>query len=323
MEMLKKYQVLGLGGLTIFMENYDYLTVTRALLTARRILPMGKPLHLFGAGHPLIITLAAALGADTFDSASYILYARDNRYITDYGVERLDRLEYFPCNCPICSKHTPEELLEMEKEERIRLLAIHNLHAISKAIKRVKQAIREGRLWELLEEISRRHPAAYEAFRFLGNYREFLEEGAPRSKGVVRGLRFYGVESTWHPKVTAFRERLRIYLSERRVAKIKLLPYPEDPSDCKPEYEDEVAILYYTPYLGVVPSELCGVYPTIHFDYPKRVVPEEVLKDAAEYILTLLKEHYEDTEVEIARSTRDDWSRRLYELLKMGMEGEG
>jgi Queuine/archaeosine tRNA-ribosyltransferase len=38
---------------------------------------MSKPIHLFGAGHPLTIPLAVALGCDTFDSASYMLYARD------------------------------------------------------------------------------------------------------------------------------------------------------------------------------------------------------------------------------------------------------
>ena len=65
------------------MEDYDFRLLAKMILTAKDIIP-NKPLHLFGAGHPLAISIAVALGCDTFDSASYILYARDNRYITPY-----------------------------------------------------------------------------------------------------------------------------------------------------------------------------------------------------------------------------------------------
>ncbi|NOZ30419.1 MAG: tRNA guanosine(15) transglycosylase TgtA [Crenarchaeota archaeon] len=310
------YGMLGIGGLTSYMEKYDYLTVVDMIHVAKRILPGGKPVHLFGAGHPLIITLAIALGVDTFDSASYILYARDNRYITDYGVERLDRLEYFPCTCPVCSRYTPRDLLEMNKEERTRLLAIHNLYAIKRAIDRAKQAIREGRLWELLEEVSRKHPSAYEAFRAFRKYKDYLALSTPYVKGVVRGLRLYGEESLWRPKILLYRRRLEKYLSGRRVKRVILKPYPVKAEEC-PRYadvEDEVLVAYYAPYLGIIPRELCGVYPTIHFNYPEREVPESIIQEMIDYVASLVKRLYPDAEVTVEEGS--GWREKAARILR-------
>lgn len=294
------YGMLGIGGLTVYMEQYDYLTVVETIHAAKRILPGGKPVHLFGAGHPLIITLAVALGVDTFDSASYILYARDDRIITDYGVERLDRLEYLPCTCPVCSKYTPRELLEMSKEERVKLLALHNLYAIRRAIDRAKQAIREGRLWELLEEISRKHPAAYEAFHAFKDFKEYLESTTPYSKGVVRGLRLYGEESLSHPKIQLYRKRIEEYARGRRTDRIILKPYPKGGDECpRNQPPGEALTAYYTPYLGIIPEELCGTYPTIHFNYPERRVPKAVVEELAEYVAGFIKTHYPGAHVTV------------------------
>ena len=40
-----------------------------------------RPVHLFGAGHPMVFALAALLGCDMFDSASYAKFARDDRFM--------------------------------------------------------------------------------------------------------------------------------------------------------------------------------------------------------------------------------------------------
>ena len=42
---------------------------------------------------PTSIPLAVALGCDTFDSASYMLYAKHDRVITEDGTRRLEELE--------------------------------------------------------------------------------------------------------------------------------------------------------------------------------------------------------------------------------------
>ena len=278
---IQGYSIYGIGSPTVYLEKYMYKTVTDIIYTAKSILPGGKPVHLFGAGHPLIIQLAIALGVDMFDSASYILYARDDRYITDYGVERLENLEYFPCSCPVCSRYTPQDLREMDKRERTRLLALHNLYKIREAISRAKLYIREGRLWELVEEAAAKHPRAYEVLQgFERNYLGLLNASTPRVKGVVRGIRLYTATSIHNPKVSYFRRRVEEVLEH--------LARGEDRAIFKP-FKDECRgggegyIIYYKPYIGVIPWQLCGVYPTIQSHHPE-IPPKEVIADLANTI---------------------------------------
>ena len=91
------FDFFALGSPVEVMEAYDFRLLAKMILTVKESIP-NRPLHLFGAGHPLAISLfAVALGCDTLIS-SYILYARDNRYITPYGTAKLNELTYLPCN---------------------------------------------------------------------------------------------------------------------------------------------------------------------------------------------------------------------------------
>ena len=110
------FQIHALGSPTEVMENYRYDVLADMILTAKKGLPVERPLHLFGAGHPAMFSLAVALGCDLFDSAAYVLYARENRYMTENGTWRLEELDYFPCCCPRCSSETPRELEKKRKE---------------------------------------------------------------------------------------------------------------------------------------------------------------------------------------------------------------
>ena len=101
------FQIHALGSPTEVMENYRYDVLADMILTCKRGIPMERPLHLFGAGHPSMFALAVSLGCDLFDSAAYALYARENRYMTENGTWRLNELDYFPCSCPRCSAETP------------------------------------------------------------------------------------------------------------------------------------------------------------------------------------------------------------------------
>ncbi|MEB2793470.1 MAG: tRNA guanosine(15) transglycosylase TgtA [Caldisphaeraceae archaeon] len=257
------FGMFAIGSPTIFLERYNYKTIIDIVATAKKYLPPEKPVHLFGAGHPLIIPFAVSLGVDTFDSASYVLYARDNRYMTEYGIERLENMEYFPCNCPVCSKHTPKELREMNKRERVKLLSMHNLYIIKKSINRTKQAIKEGRLWELLVEISRQRPEAYEALRTLTKYIGLLSKYNPRYKGKPRGLRFFSIENSWNPRIIEYKKWvLTRYEPESLLILLKPLPKSRYCAE-----EKGIDIIYYAPYLGLIPRELCGLYPTVQFHY--------------------------------------------------------
>ena len=118
------YQMLALGSPVEFMESYEYKLLAEMIIAAKKNIPTSIPLHLFGAGHPLTIPLAVALGCDTFDSASYMLDAKHDRVITEAGTRRLEELEYFPFDCEVSSRYKPKELLAMKKEERTDQIAL-------------------------------------------------------------------------------------------------------------------------------------------------------------------------------------------------------
>ncbi len=292
---LPGYQVYALGSPTVVLERYEYSTLVEMVFRARAVLPASKPLHLFGAGHPMVLPFVVALGVDMFDSASYILYARDDRYMTLTRTYRLEDLDYFPCSCPVCVKYEPRDLLEMAKDERTRLLAKHNLYVLRQAINEVRTAIREGRLWELLEERSRAHPSLYRAFRLFRKYIEYLERNAPRVKGgEVHGLFLYGIESTWRPEVVRHRRWLKERVP-RRSDTLVLIPVDVDDKPFStsrlaralaPRAEGDVA--GYVPYLIMIPYELSETYPLSQFEAPRQP-DEQVLEDLVESLAEIVR----------------------------------
>ncbi len=176
------FEVHPIGAVVPLMESYRYRNLVDVVVASKLGLRPDRPVHLFGAGHPMIFALAVAMGIDLFDSASYALYAKDDRYLTPEGTKHLSELEYFPCSCPVCSRYTPQELKEMPKEERVKMLAFHNLWVIREELNRVKQAIKEGELWRLVDERSRSHPKLFSAYKRLLEYKDYLEENEPITK---------------------------------------------------------------------------------------------------------------------------------------------
>ena len=75
-------------------------------------------------------------------------------------------------------------------------------------------------------------------------------------------------------------------------------------------------MLYYTPYLGAVPAELCGVYPTIHFNYPRRRIPWQVVAEAVDYVASLIHKYYSDSQVEFEDVEREGWPSPFTRLLR-------
>ncbi|MFQ6053496.1 MAG: tRNA guanosine(15) transglycosylase TgtA [Candidatus Bathyarchaeia archaeon] len=200
------FQIHALGSPTQVMERYLFTVLVDMIMAAKLNLSPDRPLHLFGAGHPMMFSLAVALGCDMFDSAAYALYARKDRYLTLRGTVRLRDLRYLPCSCPICQRYDAIELKEMLKGERIKALAEHNLHVSMTEIDTVKQAITEGTLWKLLETRSRAHPSLASALKHLKIYRDALERGSPSHKG--RGIFIFDSASLARPEVTRHIRRL-------------------------------------------------------------------------------------------------------------------
>ena len=193
------------GAVVPLMNNYRYADTVDVIAAAKRGLAVDCPVHLFGAGHPMMLALAVAAGCDLFDSAAYALYARDDRYLTVSGTEQLAELDYFPCSCPVCSEYTPEELRAADDHRRTQLLAEHNLHVTFEEIRRIKQAIRQGNLLELVERRARGHPAMYDGYRALLDHADQLETEDPVSKGTFAYL---SAESARRPEVKRHHDRL-------------------------------------------------------------------------------------------------------------------
>ncbi|NPA75585.1 MAG: tRNA guanosine(15) transglycosylase TgtA, partial [Euryarchaeota archaeon] len=196
-----------IGGVVPLMEEYRYADVVRAIIHAKMHLNPAKPVHLFGAGHPMFFSLAVLLGVDFFDSAAYVKYARDDRVLFPDGTRHLKDIIYPPYYSPVFERYSIDEIKKMKKEERTRVLAEHNLYVSLEEINRIKEMIREGRLWEYAEMKARMHPRLLEAYRELGKHAKFLEEYEDISK---KSAFFYtGPESMKRPIVYRLKKRLR------------------------------------------------------------------------------------------------------------------
>jgi 7-cyano-7-deazaguanine tRNA-ribosyltransferase len=197
--------VFPVGAVVPLMNDYRYGDMVDVVAAAKRGLGADAPVHLFGAGHPMMFALAVAMGCDLFDSAAYALYARDGRYLTVQGTEHLEEMDYFPCSCPICTEYDPEDLRALGDRTREDELAAHNLHVTFEEIRRIKQAIRDGDLLELVETRARAHPAMLDGYRALGDHAEQLERSDPASKDAF----FYlSSESADRPEVVRHHRRL-------------------------------------------------------------------------------------------------------------------
>ncbi len=163
------------GGVVPLLEGYRYTTLLKMLLSAKEGLNPSRPVHLFGCGHPMVFAVAALAGVDFFDSSSYIKYAKDDRLIFVDSSRRLSEIQELPCSCPICSRHTVRELREMEKPERVILLARHNLHVMFQEMRAVRDAIAGEFLQELVEQRCRSHPALAGVLEVLADHAPKLE----------------------------------------------------------------------------------------------------------------------------------------------------
>ncbi|MDR9430945.1 MAG: tRNA guanosine(15) transglycosylase TgtA [Natronomonas sp.] len=276
--------VFPVGAVVPLMNGYRYAEMVDVVRAAKRGLGADAPVHLFGAGHPMMFALAVAAGCDLFDSAAYALYARDGRYLTVAGTDHLDDLDYFPCSCPVCADRTPETLRSLPAARREELLARHNLHVSYRELRTVKQAVREGNLFELLERRARNHPAMVDGYRALLDDSAALERVDPVSKGSF----FYlSTDSARRPEVRRHHDRLgRLSVDGDRV----LLSAGDDNSRF-----DETWRL--NPPFGPVPPALSDSYP-LTIERPERL--DRGGYEAAAAGVARLAEANPDTEFTVA-----------------------
>ncbi|WP_410766533.1 tRNA guanosine(15) transglycosylase TgtA [Haloferax sp. DFSO60] len=269
--------VFPIGAVVPMMNDYRYDDMVDAIAGAKRGLGVDAPVHLFGAGHPMMLALAVAMGCDLFDSAAYALYARDGRYLTVRGTEHLEDLEYLPCTCPVCSEYSPDDLRAKGSKEQEQLLAEHNLYVTFAELRRIKQAIRDGNLMELVEERARSHPTMLDGYRALLDHVDQLEREDPASKGAF----FYASnESSYRPEVARHHDRLDRLSAEGNI----LLTEGGTPSS--DEFDEAWRVV---PPFGPFPRALSETYP-LTAEIPERL-DRDAYEQAARGVSRLVEEN--------------------------------
>jgi 7-cyano-7-deazaguanine tRNA-ribosyltransferase len=188
------FAVHPIGGIVPVMEQQRYKEYAKIMMATLPLLPPNRPVHMFGCGHPMLFPMSVALGADLFDSAAYALFARDGRLLTPWGTERIDELVDWPVLMPCVATMTPEDVRKLPAKEREQLLAHFNLEVTLAELARCKQAVREGRIWQLAEQRSHQHPALREAYLWLTT--------PPSVNRNLRPERFYSDRDAAHDTAT-------------------------------------------------------------------------------------------------------------------------
>ncbi len=282
--------VYPIGGVVPLMENQRFFELAKVIVASKKWLPPSKPIHLFGAGHPMIFPLAVLLGCDLFDSSSYIKYAKDDRFIFPDGTYKLSMLEELPCSCPICSRYGIDEIKEMEKDERAKAIAHHNLWQSFNEIKKVKQAIKEGSLWELVERKATLHPALMEAMEILKKNKKWLEKWENISK--KRAFMYVGKYSIHRPIVYRLHkritERYTPYFDKTIVVDEGKKPYSRNEKLGKMK-----ANVIVKASIGAIPIELDEIYPVT-----QSVFPRFIDGDTRRYVGRIYKKFLENLEMQ-------------------------
>ena len=253
--------VLAIGGVVPLFEQYRFRELAGILTAVRPHLTPAAAVHLFGTGHPMTFAFAALAGVDLFDSSAYHKFARRGRLLFPEGTVAVDRIEETICRCWLCEEQPLPQVRELPPEPRERAIALHNLLVSAEEMARVRQAIREGNLWELAEQRATAHPALRAGLTALAQASDVFDQTEPESR---RAFRETGPASFLRPAVQRWRRKRDQYCLDRPAAQalphfplipavLERIPVGDWPQG-EPRWE------FPAPF-GAVPSELSELYP--------------------------------------------------------------
>ncbi|MHA1727398.1 MAG: tRNA guanosine(15) transglycosylase TgtA [Promethearchaeota archaeon] len=294
------FGIYAIGGVVKSLNNYMYDLSVNIIMMVRRFLRPDRPLHLFGAGLPQFFSLSIACGVDLMDSAAYILFAKQGRYFTLEGTKNINNLTELPCNCPICSEYSAREIQKLFKQEKVskmkdnrnnngrsavELIARHNLYVSFGELRTIREAIREGTLWGLVEQRIHSHPKLIRAYKQIPKYWPQLEmiEAVEKPKAAF----FFGEISNSRPII--YRIIKKVFndysLSEKRniillpeldcsiynsptmkewinhVESINNLLYKRD------QHENCYEIIIISNIFGPLPHKIISIYPMVQREW--------------------------------------------------------
>lgn len=326
--------IYPIGAVVPLMEMYRYADLVDAVIYSMRGLPENKPRHLMGAGHPMVFALAVAMGCDLFDSAAYILYANKDRFMMPEGTLKLEDLIEMPCSCRVCTEYTVDELKQMDKEKRAKLIAEHNLHVSFAEIRRIRQAIVDGELMKLVELRCRSHPFLLDGLRRLKEYQLDMEKLNPSSKKTA--FFYTGYESLSRPEVSKHIKCLNNLKPKNK--NLVILPHTRKPyskyvhreyikkytpkiptfysnNDTYLDYSNSDVVVADVPF-GIIPLSLDEYYPLAQNESPS--IHDE---DSKQFIRNAIDEYttrYDN--ILIHRKVMDKFDLKGYNLVEEELE---
>lgn len=244
-----------------------------AIAHARRDAGYGQLLYAPGLGEPAHLALLAYAGIDLADGVPLSLAAARGTFLTPHGAFPATSIRGAECACPACQFQAPTGFDEAQ-------LRRHNQYVARQEIGAVQNAIRNGRLRELVEARVRSHPELTALLRRLDGQYDYFEERVPITRREP--LHATTKESLQRPDVLRFRRRVaERYQPRSEAPALLLLPCshrkPYSKSRTHRAFNDAIweagaATLVHevivTSPLGLVPRELELTYPAAHYDVP-------------------------------------------------------
>jgi 7-cyano-7-deazaguanine tRNA-ribosyltransferase len=196
----------------------------------------------------------------------------------------------------------------------------------------IRQAIKDGRLMELLEIRARSHPRLYAAFRSMLSDRkliELMEMHTPVSKR--RGMNLFDKLSLLRPEVSRTRSRLMEYVPVKKSDTIVLIPQVGGKyktveaaerivKEKLPEVAERASYAFFLNPYGIVPAELKFVYPFSQTNFSI-----SLLSDAKENITDATVNYIvgHGYEYVVLLNVRSPSLRELVMLIKSKLEEKG
>jgi archaeosine synthase alpha-subunit len=244
-----------------------------ALTRARDEAGFARALYAPGLGAPAHLAVLVYAGIDLFDAVPLHLAAARGEYLTAHGAFDATTLDAPECACPACRAEPPSAFTQAE-------LASHNQWAARTELGVVRNALRAGRLRELVEGRIRAHPELTGLLRRVDEAPGLVEPRAAVARNAA--LWASSKESLQRAECRRFRERVHDrYRPPTAPPVLLLLPCshrkPYSKSRTHRAFADAlwaagaaglVHEVILTSPLGLVPRELELTYPAAHYDVP-------------------------------------------------------
>jgi predicted RNA-binding protein len=164
--------------------------------------------------------------------------------------------------------------MKFEEDLRIQLIAKHNLYLSFSELKTIRQAIREGNIWELVEQRIRSHPNLVKAASLIKRNKPFFEVYEKIYKN--HGRLYSSKESVDRPLIYRYEQKLlNNYRPPKDVHYFIVLPELDVKGKTSPTINkwlaeldnndiikrEHIHLVFYSIIYGIIPYELIDSFP--------------------------------------------------------------